>query len=115
MPPVKDVNAIKDASDGSPSLNVSWTAVSDKSGITYTVRYSTNSGTITEPPYEASTVKGITGTSTTLSGLEQGTRYYIWVAASLSDAQGPYSEKTSQTTYNGIIQLFVYTYIYLCH
>ena len=61
--------------------------------------YSTSSDTITEPPSEASTVSGITGTSTTLSGLEQDTRYYIWVAAFSPDGQGPYSERTLQTTH----------------
>ena len=102
LPIVKDVIAIESASDGSPSLTVSWTAVPG-SGITYTVWYSTSSGTKTEPPSGASTVSGITGTSTTLSGLEQDTRYYIWVAAFSPDGQGPYSERTLQTTHAGII------------
>ena len=103
LPIVQDVNAIASALDGSPSLTVSWTAVSDESEINYTVRYSTSSGTITEPPSGASTVEGITGISTTLSGLEQGTKYYIWVAAFSTDGQGPYSERTLQTTHAGII------------
>ena len=102
LPIVKDVNAIESASDGSPSLRVSWTAVSDESEITYTVRYSTSSGTTTEPPSEASTASGITGISTILSELEQDTRYYIWVAAVSPDGQGPYSRRTSQTTYAGM-------------
>ena len=100
---VQGITVTRGVSDGSPSLTVSWTAISDESGITYTVRYSTSSGTITEPPSVASTVKGITGTSTTLSGLEQGTKYYIWVAAFSTDGQGPYSERTLQTTHAGII------------
>ena len=54
-------------------------------------------------------MSGITGTSTTLSGLEQDTRYYIWVAAFSPDGQGPYSTIVSKTTYTGII----YT-LYLC-
>ena len=83
-------------------MTVSWTAVSG-SGITYTVWYSTNSGTTTEPPSGALTVSGITGTSTTLSsGLIQGTPYYIWVAAVSSGGQGPYSTRVSQTTFEGI-------------
>ena len=102
LPIVEDVNANKKASDGFPLLKVSWNAVSG-SGITYTVAYSNSSGAITEPPSGASTVKGITGTSTTLSGLEQDTRYYIWVAAFSSDGQGPYSIRTSQTTYAGML------------
>ena len=102
MHPVHDVNANKDATDGSPSLNVLWRAVSG-SGITYTLWYSTSSGTEAEPPSGASNETGITGTSTTLSGLTQGTMYYIWVAAVSSDEQGPYSIRVSQTTYKGIV------------
>ena len=82
-------------------MTVSWTAVSG-SGITYTVWYSTSIGTTTDPPSGALTVSGITGTSTTLSGLTQGTPYYIWVAAVSSVGQGPYSTRVSQTTFEGI-------------
>ena len=108
LPIVHDVNAIKGVSDGSPSLKVSWTAVPG-SGITYTVWYSTSSGAITEPPSGASTVEGITGTSTTLSVLEQDTRYYIWVAA-VSSGRGPYSIRVSQTTYTGIFAIYTNVY-----
>ena len=97
---VQDVAITRGVSDGSPSLTVSWTAVSG-SGITYTVRYSTSSGTTTEPPSGASTQSGIAGTSTTLSGLTQGTVYYIWVAAVSSVGQGPYSTRVSETTFAG--------------
>ena len=102
LPQIHDVNANEKLSDRSPALTVSWTAVSG-SGITYTVWYSTSSGTLTKPPSGALTVKGITGTSTTLSVLEEDTRYYIWVAAFSSDGQGSYSPRVSQTTYAGII------------
>ena len=91
-PRVKDVTVTRGVSDGSPSLTVSWTAVSGF-GITYTVRYSTSSGTITEPPSGALTVKGITGTSTTLIGLIPGKSYYIWVTAVSSGVPGPYSAR----------------------
>ena len=85
------------------TLNIQWSPLADcDSSITYTVWYSTSSGTITEPPSGASTVEGITGTSTTLSGLKQGTRYYIWVAAvSSDDAQGKFSIRISGLPYNG--------------
>ena len=99
-PQVQSVTVTRGVSDGSSSLAVSWTAVSG-SGITYTVRYSTNSGTITEPPSGTSTVSGITGTSSTLSGLTQDTMYYIWIAAVSSDGQGPYSTRVSETTFEG--------------
>ena len=96
----------KDATNGSPSLTVSWTAIPG-SEITYTVWYSKSSGTISEPPSEASTVAGITRTSTTLSGLEEYTEYYIWVAAVSSYGQGYYSARVSETTYTGIL-FFIY-------
>ena len=94
--PQVQVTVTSGVSDGSPTLEVSWTAVPG-SGITYTVRYSTSAET--EPPYGAVTITGLTGTSTTLSGLEQGTRYYIWVAAVSSVGQGSYSTRVSETTY----------------
>ena len=97
---VQGVTVTRGVSDGSPSLRVSWIAESG-SGITYTVRYSTNSGTTTEPPSGASTVSGITGTSTTLSGLTRGTVYYIWVATVSSGGKGPYSTRVSETTFEG--------------
>ena len=76
------------------SLTVSWTAVTDPMyNILYIVRYSTDSGTETDPPSDAMKRSGITATSTTLTGLQSGTTYYVWVAAEILGAgvQGPYS------------------------
>ena len=78
------------------SLNVSWTAVTGtdpKYAIGYVVGYSTDSGTETDPPSDAMKISGITATSTTLTGLQSGTTYYVWVAAEILGAgvQGPYS------------------------
>ena len=103
LPQVQDVTVTSGVLDGSPSLTVSWSAVSDESGINYTVWYSTSNGTETEPPSGASIVSGITGTSTTLSGLEEDTEYYIWVAAVSSDGQGSYSARVSHITNTGIV------------
>ena len=102
-PQVQGVTVTSGVSDGSPSLEVSWTAVSDESGITYTVWNSTCSGTETEPPSGASNKTGITGTLIILNGLKQGTRYYIWVAAVSSDGQGSYnySTRVSNITFSG--------------
>ena len=110
LPQVEGVTVTSNVSDGSPSLTVSWTAVSDESGINYTVWYSTSAET--EPPYGAITITGLTGTSTTLSGLEEDTEYYIWVAAVSSDGQGSYSTRVSQTTNTGIVYTLC---IYLCN
>ena len=102
---------------GYPTLLISWNAVPSGGGalITYTVWYSTSSGTTTEPPSRASTMSGITGSSSTLSGLTQGTRYYIWVAAVSSGGQGPYSTRVSEITFGGTVyhthELFI-IYIY---
>ena len=77
------------------SLNVSWTAVTDPImyKILYVVRYSTEKGNETDPPSDAMKRSGITATSTTLTGLQSGTTYYVWVAAEIIGAgvQGPYS------------------------
>ena len=95
-------------------MEVSWTAVSNESGITYTVWYSTSNGTETEPPFEASTVEGITVISTKLSGLKEDTEYYIWVAAVSSDGQGSYSARVSQTTKAGTYVYFALIQMYVC-
>ena len=74
------------------SLNVSWTVVTG-TAIGYVVRYSTDRGTETDPLSDAMKRSGITATSTTLTGLQSGTTYYVWVAAEILGAgvQGPYS------------------------
>ena len=80
------------------SLTVSWTAVTGtdpKYAIGYVVRYSTDSDTETDPPSDAMKRSGITATSTTLTGLQSGTTYYVWVAAEILGAgvQGSYSTR----------------------
>ena len=86
-----------------PTLTISWTPITDFDyDISYTVWYSTSSGTTTEPPSGALNVSGITGTSTTLSGLAHGTTYYIWVAAISSVGEGPFSTRLSKRMYKGI-------------
>ena len=82
------------------SLTVSWTAVTGTDSmyaIGYVVRYSTDSGTETDPPFDAMKRSGITDISTTLTGLESGTTYYVWVATEILGAgvQGPYSLRVS--------------------
>ena len=97
---VRGVRISKGTLDGSPSLTVSWIAVSE-SGVTYTVWYSTSSGTTTEPPSGVSELSGIFSASATLTDLSQGTTYYIWVAAVRDKDQGPYSLRTSAITFQG--------------
>ena len=81
---------------------MSWSAVSG-SGITYTVCYSTNSGTQSSPPPGANCgAKKIAGISTTLGSVSGDTTYYIWVRAESSSRQGPYSDRVQQNACNGI-------------
>ena len=97
---VQDVTVTRTVQGLSPALRVSWSAVSG-SGITYTVCYSTTSGTQSDPPSNADCgTSGITGTSTTLGPLSRGTTYYIWVAAVSSDGRAPYSHKRQKRTYD---------------
>ena len=80
------------------SLNVSWTTVTYPIynnmtyKILYVVWYSNKCGIETDPPFDAMKRSGITATSTTLTGLEPNTTYYVWVAAEILAAgvQGPY-------------------------
>ena len=97
---VQDVTATRTVQGSSPALRVSWSAVSG-SGITYTVCYSTTSGTQSDPPSNANcSTGGITGTSTTLGPLSKETTYYIWVAAVSSSGRGPYSDRKQERTYD---------------
>ena len=99
---VQGVTVTRTVQGSSPALRVSWSAVSG-SGITYTVCYSTTSGTQSDPPSNADCgTSGITGTSTTLGPLSRGTTYYIWVAAVSSGGRGPYSDRRQSITYNGM-------------
>ena len=81
---------------------MSWSEVNGSS-ITYTVCYSTTSGTQSNPPSGANCdASGITGTSTTLGSLSGGTTYYIWVRAESSDGRGPHSVREQVISYGGI-------------
>ena len=102
-PKVQGVTVTKTVQGNPAALRVSWSAVSG-SGITYTVCYSTTSGTQSDPPSNATCdTSKITSTSTTVGPLSRGTTYYIWVAAVLSGGQGPYSDRRQSITCNGII------------
>jgi hypothetical protein len=73
---------------GSGQATLSWAApATTKTIVGYTVEYGTSSG------YYSSSVTGVTGTSTTITGLTNGTTYYFWVVANYSDGT---SSGTSQ-------------------
>ena len=102
-----------------PTLTISWTPITDFDyDISYTVWYSTSSSTTTEPPSGASgasTMSGITDTMATVSGLTQGTTYYIWVAAISSVGEGPFSTRMTRRTYKGITgkEHSMYSHVYI--
>ena len=109
---VHGVTVTRTVQGSSPALRVSWSAVSG-SGITYTVCYSTTSGTQSDPPSGASCdASGITRTTTTLGPLSRGTTYYIWVAAVSSGGRGPYSDREQARTHNGKLR-WIYSYVHL--
>ena len=109
-----------EGSSNSVSLNVSWCGTC---GVTYMVRYSTSSGTISEPPLRAASVSVTSGNSTLLTGLSLDTTYYVWVAAVSSGTQGPYSNRVSATIrsgtyiykYTGCTYICTYIYIVICN
>ena len=92
-----------------PSLEVSWSAVDDPA-VSYVVRYSMSSGTLTSPPDGASAM-GTNDNSTTLSDNLAATKafsytYYIWVAATSAGVpMGEYSDRTSGATLSSKLRL----------
>ena len=104
---MQGVTVTRTVQGSSPALRVSWSAVS-RSGITYTVCYSTNRGTQSYPPSGANCgTSGIIGTFTTLGPLSESTTYYIWVRAVSSGGQGPYSDRVQQNACNGISGMYL--------
>ena len=80
-------------------LRVSWRAPTVDTGLTitgYSVQYRTSS---TGPYSRSRTVSG-RSTSTTISGLQLGTRYSVRVAAVTQLGTGVYSSDVGGTTYN---------------
>ena len=95
---VQGVNVTKTVLDSSPTLKVSWSAVSG-SNITYTVCYSRKLSTQPDRWSNGNCgTSGITGTSTTLGPLSGGTIYTIWVRAVSSGGRGPDSGIVKQKT-----------------
>ena len=68
--------------------------------MTYTVKYSNQSGEVNTPQEGALEVTGISGTSTILTAVERGTTYYIWVVGVSEGRDGPHSDRTSGVTYD---------------
>ena len=80
-------------------LTVVWQALAG-GAVTYTVKYSTQPGRVNTPPVGALEVMEISGTSTTLTALERGTTYYIWVVGVSEGGEGPHSDRMSGVTFD---------------
>ena len=87
-----EINAI-------PAVTVTWQALAAEA-LTYTVKYSTQPGEVNTPPVGSLEVRGISGTSTILTGLKRGTTYYIWVVGVSGGGEGPHSDRISRVTYD---------------
>ena len=85
--------------NGSPTLRVTWTGPTG-SGITYIVKYSTTNRA--SPPQNAIEKTTSTRPVTLTEGIQQGTTYYVWVAAIRNGLQGSYSSKRSARSLSGI-------------
>lgn len=103
---MEDVCVTSNVPDSSSILTVTWDAIA-RPNVTYTVTYSTEAGKVDEPPEGALKVEGITGTSTDLTELEQGTNYYIWVVGFSNGVLGPHSDRMSETTSELVSTAFV--------
>ena len=85
--------------NGSPTLNVTWTGPTG-SGITYIVKYSTTNQA--SPPQNAREKTTSTRSVTLTEGIQQVTKYYVWVAAIKNGLQGSYSNERSVVSLSGI-------------
>ena len=100
-PPTKvtGVSVTPDVQNASPTLTVEWQAPAG-GAVTYTVKYSTQPGQVNTPPEGALEMRKISDTSTTLTALERGTTYYIWVVGVSEGGEGPHSDRMSVVTYD---------------
>ena len=83
----------------SPTLNVTWTRPTG-SDISYIVKYSTTNQA--SPPQNAREKTTSTRPVTLTDGIQQGTTYYIWVAAIRNGLQGNYT-RTSTVSLSGAV------------
>ena len=96
---VTGVTVTPSSMNGSPNLRVTWTGPTG-SGITYIIKYSTTNQA--SPPQNAREKTTFTRSVTLTEGIQQGTTYYVWVAAIKNGLQGNYSSRRSATSFSGL-------------
>ena len=92
------VSVVPSSKNRSPTLNVTWIGPTG-SGIKYIVIYSTTNQA--SPPQNAREKKTSPRSVTLTDGIQQGTTYYVWVAAIKHGVQGSYSSRMSATSLSG--------------
>ena len=100
---VENVTLVKNASNGQPSLDVSWDEpFSDRAILYYQVEYREigMDWTIQSPNPNA--------TYTTLTGLMPATPYEVRVRALSDHGNGNWSDTVNETTFDGQLYYFVY-------
>ena len=97
---VSNVSLRPSVVDNTGGLTVSWSPVNGIN-VTYTVCYSTVNGQISNPPPSEAVCVNTTATSEDFGSLLPDTVYYVWARAEAGGAVGPYSDRTSTTTYDG--------------
>ena len=95
---VTGVTVTPSSMNGSPTLRVSWTGPTG-SGISYIVMYSTTNQA--SPPQNAREKTTSTRSVALTDSIQQGTTYYVWVAAIKNGLQGSYSSRGSATSFSG--------------
>ena len=95
---VTGVTVTPSSMNGSPTLRVTWTGPTG-SGISYIVKYSTTNQA--SPPQNARNITTSTRSVTLTDDIQQGTTYYVWVAAIENGLQGNYSSRRSARSFSG--------------
>ena len=95
---VEGVSVIPDVKYSSHTLKVEWKPI-DEQDVKYTVVCSTKAGDVRKPPKDSLKINTVNNeTSTILTDLEEGTRYYIWVKAKSTRGESPWSDRTIGAT-----------------
>jgi|GEM_PF-1921104 len=82
---------------GNTSIGVSWSAVTG--AASYTVYYNTSDSSSSATEWAS----GITATSATITGLTNGTTYYVWIKAVNSTGTSDYSPSSSSIPLKSVV------------